>query len=1653
MMRKMIWAAILLGMTTLQVSAQDFKLYFANNVTDVVDFNNIESTSSELNWREVKNKELAGNVVEVDAVKQMFASADVKYRAQQRQFWRMRDHCLLCFRIDDNSEGANSYQVEVEDTIGRPKAITVNRFFFLNVMRQENPVSVKVWSTDNPDNAINFKYYVADWDDSNLYTFQLDSKRQLDNEVYSLEYRYSYVDQDGTYQVESRQLALRDSAFQSFYIADNENLIDVFLKSNDHKLRLNKSRLHPGVTLDPDFEKTLLSTRFALDKHENRELVNFNWIGSGLYEQYDTLYLSITNESGGTVSRATVHVDPVDENGTSTGVQDVKYLGYNRQRKAHLILTHGNPAYIEIIAAGYCPTVYRYAGAADKEGVVDLERCNDNVVLFANPSDDKTIAISSQHLYSLGDTHTVEVRNGTDYSVCELTDYDLSKVVQADTITYMEDAGNDWPKTLNGNVVQRLAQVELVYSSASNDATGTRLIATDDESGDEYVSRWPEVTAVYAKDHPGFVNDYYFSTFNLVGTIPLNTMCRLRLEASGKSFERFPFLRNLSIDREAIKKTGEDYATNNVTNMGDDSPSDRYAEQGMSFNFPLDFKMNLGPLFKIKNSMNFDLKKQVLTSTTKLTYRRQDGKDEDEGIKEMRKEAKEFLDESDESGHTWYDGAYDTKYSNVGDTRKFDDWFAQEMDDICSIDYNNIGTGFFGSAKLKYTINIGKLMHSSKLDFQDAFLLNELSGTIGYGICLASPSLLDKYWSSGPVSELLQKIPFFGIGGVFEASVQGDFGLKTFNTKYPWTMDNFGAFFTLSAKIRAGLWAELCVPSNPVFAANLGVRGGGKIGIMGGFATPFQANRFQLGFYALAGIGIEAYANIRTFGFQWSGRAGVYLGRQFYYPNDGRNPFHEDFPYWLTGKGAKSVGESYRRVPSLEADDFGETIVTDVASDANPHFVDENHIVYNDLGNPEDYNDDCVRLLDTEAGTTTKLSTDGFAAIHHMRSKRAGNEVVVYEQIGRRIDAAEMVPEHALEKSNELAARAKIMANVKLDGQDWKRYTITKDDGFVDTHPVVTMQDDGKAACVWQHGTIRTIDESLPSDSIYNNALEGDLRLSIFDGNTWSDPIVLHQLDADLSASEYDLIMRNDTVLVGTNLESYPLDSARHTRRFVYSSVDVANKSLFQKAETLKPKHFFMNRVGRHSVIAMLYEKTDSLRDIYVKTLSMNGYADGLMGSDIGANYSTPNRVKIITDRAAVNCNDFAILWTEMSNNAHYEDGKEGFTETPRNMLNASRINLLPSPFVTVPLTLGTERDSLSIMDFDGILDDSRIKVVYSLADIETGGAVLMTNEKYFTNSFDYDIGYASLALLGSPTLPVSVVVSNTGTSSIRNVTATINGEDFPIENSFVAPMQKRTFVVQYPLHEGFDGYITNAVTVEYANVFKTQQHPRRKNVSLRRQTKFSSTPHHVDLENIELRLVRHNIEDGVNSFVVELIDHSLYGLKNRNAIRVGLYPHPTIVVPLSDEAETIVTANDFQDYGGVRKAYATVTIGGVKDQTHAYLTTHLFDQNNTSDLDITHVTNYSGSSNAHAVSLLPHHDPSVIRQLQQDDRHTRVQLKRTDGGVIIINQFPTHLRVFTSSGMLVFSKKTADSSVFVPLKPGDTYLISTGDEVVKYAY
>ena len=104
---------------------------------------------------------------------------------------------------------------------------------------------------------------------------------QVTGETYTLEYVTGYMDADGDLQKETKQLALQSDRFQSFYVPSGSDLLDVFLKSgDDKKLRLDKRKLHAGIDLNNRMSYMELSTTFNLDKHEGREMMNFNWIGT-----------------------------------------------------------------------------------------------------------------------------------------------------------------------------------------------------------------------------------------------------------------------------------------------------------------------------------------------------------------------------------------------------------------------------------------------------------------------------------------------------------------------------------------------------------------------------------------------------------------------------------------------------------------------------------------------------------------------------------------------------------------------------------------------------------------------------------------------------------------------------------------------------------------------------------------------------------------------------------------------------------------------------------------------------------------------------------------------------------------------------------------------------------------------------------------------------------------------------------------------------------------------------------------------------------------------------------------------------------------------------------------------------------------------------
>ena len=82
-------------MAALSLQAQDFDLWFANNVGDVPSVRNIKTAESGLIWKKVEGSTIVTNATDVKKVKDMFSATRMKNRDDQKVFWKMRDDNLL----------------------------------------------------------------------------------------------------------------------------------------------------------------------------------------------------------------------------------------------------------------------------------------------------------------------------------------------------------------------------------------------------------------------------------------------------------------------------------------------------------------------------------------------------------------------------------------------------------------------------------------------------------------------------------------------------------------------------------------------------------------------------------------------------------------------------------------------------------------------------------------------------------------------------------------------------------------------------------------------------------------------------------------------------------------------------------------------------------------------------------------------------------------------------------------------------------------------------------------------------------------------------------------------------------------------------------------------------------------------------------------------------------------------------------------------------------------------------------------------------------------------------------------------------------------------------------------------------------------------
>ena len=163
----------------LSAVAQDFKLYYAKDVTNVTDFSSTRKIAQQLTWKEVKNGAIDGNAADVKAVTDMLKDPRMKGLDDQRLFWRMRDETLLAFRINDGSGKTGIYEVEVAYGVktdeGNPykQMLNTSSYFFANMplFSSESNITVTVKKKGSKDKPFVFRYWVYDWDNENVYIF------------------------------------------------------------------------------------------------------------------------------------------------------------------------------------------------------------------------------------------------------------------------------------------------------------------------------------------------------------------------------------------------------------------------------------------------------------------------------------------------------------------------------------------------------------------------------------------------------------------------------------------------------------------------------------------------------------------------------------------------------------------------------------------------------------------------------------------------------------------------------------------------------------------------------------------------------------------------------------------------------------------------------------------------------------------------------------------------------------------------------------------------------------------------------------------------------------------------------------------------------------------------------------------------------------------------------------------------------------------------------------------------------------------------------------------------------------------------------------------------------------------------------------------
>lgn len=878
-----------------------------------------------------------------------------------------------------------------------------------------------------------------------------------------------------------------------------------------------------------------------------------------------------------------------------------------------------------------------------------------------------------------------------------------------------------------------------------------------------------------------------------------------------------------------------------------------------------------------------------------------------------------------------------------------------------------------------------------------------------------------------------------------------------------------------------GQWA------NRFFSCAVGGRAGGKVQLNGAIVNMEGKEGWDMGASFMFLVGAEAYLDLKIGPFiRINPRVGLRYTYFKAWPDNENNPTIPAYPNYHPSLSSSRLVS--RRASDVPAFPIGNCILDGLNFKASPYYLGFDNFVIQDHGDGTDLNQAVMteydipaigKRLDKDYADT--LSTPGRYVQHHFATKESNTELVVYEEMNREISNDLLKSDPSVEKEMEETRQMKIVADLRSEfTPNRKHLTVAYDPDLIDSNPVAainTWTEDGRtsvlgmediAACVWKRGQylLPPYDEDGATEEQQQNkadaeasgllAFEGDLMLSVLEDGKWSAPESILKLTTDDILSDYQVLMRNDSVLVALTV----LPKDKDSLELRYYSKPATEPIRYVGKDLVNPVHFSLEQVGAMPTIAILNQKDSVNKDIYVKEIDMMGRYQGY-GSELAISRYSPQSVKIIVDKTNERPEDFAVVWNCVDRLIRRGDNSIA-TDSTQTMLNCSRIFMCENMTATPHITLASTADSTYLSGYDVLLDERQVSVLYTLTDARNGNTYLMTDSLKFTDDFRYTIGYDQESMIYNNVVPVNITVYNTGSTPIDMVEGFINDEEFLFDDVFINPFSSQTLTFEYEMPENYNGLLRAHDVVAFFTDSYAISKASRRGAPVRRRVASSDTvtEYASGTSDLGCELLSQSIEGTKNTVCLELTDYD--GLNENETVHVGLYTSHTTDVPLCSSAEVLLKAGDFSEIGGFRKAYVELTVDGLEEEQEVEIRARVYNDRvldalgDDDDVSEAIVDNLSWRDNQRIITLYPVEldHVTLLPVVKMDEKQRKVRVEQTDQGVWVSGlEGGDFLRIFDAEGLPVYQQSHPSSRLFVPLRERGVYLLSAGQEVVKFRF